>query len=142
MEVFTISTNKNELDVELIHDFISNSYWGMGRRLSQVKNCIDHSLNFGLYKDGEQIGYARVVTDYTIFACLYDVFVVERERGKGYGGVLLDHIMGHPELTAIENWKLTTADAHGLYKKYGFETIREPWRIMERVSKAPQIGQQ
>lgn len=132
MQKVVISTERDKLDFKLIHDFISNSYWGKGRSMQAVRKSIDNSLNFGIYKDGKQIGYARVLTDYTVLAYLMDVFIVESERGKGYSKRLLNEIMAYPELKNISSWKLATLDAHGLYKRYGFEIMKNSERYMER----------
>ena len=135
MEKITIDTEKDRLDAQFITDFISNSYWGKGRTIEQTQKCIENSMNFGVYIDNEQIGYARVITDYTVFAYLSDVFIIEKERGKGYSKTLIDYIVNHPKLKHIEKWKLDTADAHGLYHKYGFRAIEDPKRMMERKLK-------
>lgn len=131
-DVIIISTEKNDLNLQLIHEFIATSYWGAGRTFDNTKKCINYSLNFGVYKNGQQIGYARVVTDYTLFAYLLDVFIMKSEQGKGYSKKLMNHIMTHPQLKDIQNWKLTTLDAHGLYEKYGFRILDNPRMIMER----------
>ena len=127
-----ISTKKSDLDIQFIHAFISNSYWGKGRTLEETKKCIENSLNFGMFSNGKQIGYARVVTDFTIFAYILDVFIVENERGKGFSILIMNDIMNHPELTNVKTWKLATSDAHGLHKKYGFDSIINPENLMER----------
>ncbi|MDC6390636.1 GNAT family N-acetyltransferase [Maribacter sp. PR1] len=135
MKAITIDTTKNKLDARLITDFIANSYWGKGRTIEQTENSIENSINFGVYMNNEQIGYARVITDYTIFAYLSDVFIIEKERGKGYSKRLLNYIVNHPQLKHVEKWKLDTADAHGLYQKFGFKEIENPKRMMERKTK-------
>lgn len=131
-ENILISTTPSKLNVRLINDFIATSYWGKGRTMEQTKKTIKNSLNFGVHKKGEQIGYARVVTDYAIFAYLADVFIIPAERGNGYSKELIEHIITHPKLKDIKNWKLATSDAHGLYQKYGFNVLENPQKIMER----------
>lgn len=135
MKKVTIHTDVHKLNIALIHDFISHSYWGKGRTIEQTRKSIANSLNFGIYLDDEQIGYARVVTDFTIFAYLLDVFIIEQERGKGYSKNLMDYIMMYPKLQDVKSWKLATADAHGLYEKYGFVRVEDPGKIMERNEK-------
>lgn len=132
MKELIINTDKNQLNVQLITDFISETYWGKGRTLQQVQKIIANSLNFGVYLEGRQIGYARVVTDFTIIAYLMDVFIIESERGKGYSKKLLEYILNHPKLQQVEHWKLNTKDAHGLYQKFGFKEVSDPKKTMER----------
>lgn len=127
-----ISTKKSDLDIPFINDFISNSYWGRGRTIQETKICVENSLNFGMYSDGKQIGYARVVTDFAIFAYILDVFIIENERGKGFSIQIMNEIMNHTQLKNVKTWKLATSDAHGLYKKYGFNSIGKPENLMER----------
>ena len=127
-----ISTKKSDLDIKFINAFISNSYWGKGRTIEETKKCIENSLNFGMFSNGKQIGYARVVTDFTIFAYILDVFIMENERGKGFSISIMNDIMNHPKLKNLKTWKLATSDAHGLYKKYGFDSIINPENLMER----------
>ncbi len=131
MDHIKVSSEKNKLNVKLIHDFISNSYWGKERNLEQTKKCIQNSLNFGIYINGVQIGYARVVTDYTLFAYLMDLFIIESERGKKYSIRLMNEIINHPELKNVNSWKLKSIGAQDLYRKYGFLTLEEPERMME-----------
>lgn len=130
---YVISTDKAKLDVPAIHDFISNrSYWGKDRTMETVQKTIDNSFCFGVYdKAGKLVGYARVVTDFTIFAYLMDVFILEEYRSLGLGKHLIHHIMNHPDLKDIRFWRLDTKDAHGLYGKYGFKEPEFPQAIME-----------
>ena len=128
------STDKSLLDVEMIHRYLANeSYWATGRSLEQVLRSVKHSLCFGIYRNEEQLGFARVVTDFTIYAYLMDVFVLESERGKGLGKFLMRCIMSHPELDMIKRWMLGTEDAHGLYKQFGFKELSKVQNHMERV---------
>lgn len=131
---YTISTNNDRLSIQLIHDFISNqSYWGQGRRIESVQRALENSLNFGLYKKNQQIGFARVVTDYCTFAWLADVFVIDEYRGQGLSKWLMEVIMSHPQLAGMRRWVLATRDAHGLYKQFGFVEMLQPERWMERL---------
>jgi GNAT superfamily N-acetyltransferase len=130
---YLISTDQARLDVEAIHDYLSNSsYWALGRSLEAVRRSIEHSLAFGLYKDERLIGFARVITDYATFAWLADVFVLEEFRGRGLGKWLVDVIITHPELQGFRRWVLATKDAHELYRPYGFNELNKPERWMER----------
>lgn len=128
-----VSSEKERLNVAFIHQFISGSYWAKGRTIDEVKICIDNSINFGIYADGEQIGYARVVTDYFQFAYLMDVFIDNGFRGKDYSKILLQHIFDHEALCKIKVWRLATTDAHGLYRQFGFTPLSKPENMMERI---------
>jgi GNAT superfamily N-acetyltransferase len=130
---YTISTDATHLDVDLIYDFLStDSYWAKGRTRAAVERSITHSLSFGLYRQEQQVGFARVVTDYATFAYLADVFVLETERGRGLGKWLIATIVEHPELRGLRRWLLATRDAHGLYQQAGFTLLAHPERWMER----------
>lgn len=129
---YTISTDRDRLDLTLIHSFLTQSYWARGRSLDQVQRSIDHSLPFGLYRDTEQLGFARVISDITTYAYLADVFIVESHRGQGLGQALVQAILAHPELQGLRRWCLGTDDAHGFYSKFGFGPVRYPHRQLER----------
>ena len=132
---YTISTENHRLNIPLIHNFISNqSYWGQGRKIEIVQLALNNSLNFGLYKNGEQIGFARVVTDYCTFAWLADVFIIDGFRGEGLSKWLMEVIMSHPRLINMRRWVLATKDAHGLYAQFGFGPMAQPERWMERFN--------
>lgn len=133
MNTITISTDKNLLDINFIHAFISNTYWAKGRTLAEVQTCIDNSLNFGIYLNNQQIGYARVVTDYVAFAYLMDVFITEQYQKQGYSTQLMEFILNCPELKSIKVWRLATTDAHYLYQKFGFTALKSPEKMMERI---------
>lgn len=130
---YTISTDDALLDLPIIHDFITNqSYWGQGRKIETVRRSLDNSLNFGLYKNDRQIGFARVVTDFATFAWVADVFILEGHRGLGLSKWLMETILAHPELQQFRRWVLATKDAHELYRRFGFRELKRPERWMER----------
>jgi GNAT superfamily N-acetyltransferase len=130
---YAISTNRARLDFTVIHRFISEeSYWGQGRSIEVVRRSVENSLPFGVYHEGEQVGFARVVTDYATFAWLADVFVLEGHRGRGLSKWLMEVILSHPELQGFRRWVLATKDAHELYRKFGFIDLHRPERWMER----------
>lgn len=131
---YVISTERARLDMNLIHDFLTNSsYWAVGRSLETVRRSIEHSLSFGLYDENDrQVGFARVVTDYATFAWVADVFVLEEARGRGLGAWLMEVILAHPELQGFRRWSLATKDAHELYRRFGFSELKRPERWMER----------
>lgn len=121
----------------MIHDYLSKrSYWAQNRSLEKVKKSIEHSLCFGIYnKENKQIGFARVVTDYAVFAWILDLFILEDYQGKGGGKMLMKAIMETPELQDLHRWGLGTRDAHGLYKQFGFEELLRPDVLMEIVNR-------
>ena len=130
---FTISTDRARLDLEAIHRFLSTeSYWAAGRSIETVRRSIENSLPFGIYRGDEQVGFARVVTDYATFAWLADVFVLSEYRGRGLAKWLVEVIMAHAELQGFRRWVLATKDAHGLYAQFGFAELKRPERWMER----------
>jgi len=129
---FTISPDRQRLNLELIHNFLTRSYWASGRELAIVKKSIDNSFPFGVYWRKQQIGFARVITDYATLAYLSDVFIVESFRGQGLGKWLVKTVISHPELQGLGKWSLGTADAHELYRKFGFAEVKYPDRQMEK----------
>ena len=127
-----ISTDKTLLDRAFIHRFLSErSYWAKGRPVETVNRSIEHSLCFGIYRAGGQMGFARVVTDHATFAWLADVFVDEPHRGQGLGKKLVAAILAHPELQDLRRFLLGTSDAHGLYAQFGFVPLKQVERFME-----------
>ncbi|HKI88378.1 MAG TPA: GNAT family N-acetyltransferase [Draconibacterium sp.] len=131
-----ISTDKSRLDIQLIHKFLAEkSYWANGRSIDTVKRSIDNSLCFGVYLEGKQIGFARVVSDFAVFAWLLDVFILPKQRGKGYGKKLMAIIMAHDQLQNLQRWGLGTDDAHGLYAQFGFTPLQKPQNMMEIKNK-------
>ncbi len=132
---YTISTDPSRLDVDLIHRFLSEeSYWARGRAREMVERSIENSMNFGAFRGDEQVGFARVVTDKATFAWLADVFVLPEHRGRGLGKRLVAEALGHPELESVYRWTLGTADAHELYRGFGFDELKESSRFMARES--------
>lgn len=133
---FLISTNKAKLDVGAIHDYLSNtSYWAQGRPVEVVRKSIQNSLCFGVYHGSQQIGFARVVTDYATFAWLCDLFILEPHRGLGLGKWLVECITRHPDLQTLRRMMLATRDAHELYRAYaGFTPLAHPDMMMERFN--------
>ncbi len=121
---YFLSTDKYLLQIDSIHNFLSTqSYWANDVPKSIVKKSILNSLCFGIYQNNIQIGFARIVTDYSTFAYLCDVYVVDEHRGKGLSKWLMEKIMKHPDLQNLRRFTLGTRDAHELYRKFGF---REP----------------
>ena len=132
IENYRISSDQNDLDIESIHKFISNSYWAKGIPLEILTRAISNSLCFGVFdKKRRQVGFARMVTDSATYAYLADVYILEAHRGKGLSKMLMEKIMSHPDLQGLRRMTLATADAHGLYKKYGFSELSNPEIFME-----------
>ncbi|MEW5675742.1 GNAT family N-acetyltransferase [Flavobacterium enshiense] len=131
-ELYEISTDKSKIDAIAVHDFLSNhSYWCKDIPLTTVKTSIENSLCFGVYDNDKQIGFARVITDYATIAYLGDVYILSSYRGKGLSKKLMKTIMSHPDLQGLRRWILLTADAHELYKQFGWKEIQRPERYME-----------
>ena len=128
---YSISTDKGRLDVAMIHGFLTMSYWAAGVPMEVVKRSIEHSLAFGVFKEDQQVGFARIITDYATFAYLGDVFILEPFRGRGLSKWLMEVIVGHPDLQGLRRWVLLTRDAHGLYRQVGFTEPSRPERYME-----------
>jgi len=136
---YTISTDKQRLDLALVHRYLSqSSYWAQGRPREVVAKSIESSLCFGAYtSDGRQVGFARVVTDRATIAWLCDVFVLEEHRGRGLGKRLVEAVVSHPDLRHLRRILLATSDAHGLYRGYGgFAPLSHPERWMEKLAPA------
>lgn len=128
---FLITDDRARLDVEFIHHFLSRTYWAKDIPIDVVRKSIEGSLCFGIFHKKESVGFARVVTDRATFAYLADVFVIETYRGQALGKWLMACIMEHPELQGLRRWILATADAHELYKQYGFIPLNNPEIYME-----------
>ncbi|CAE6516413.1 MAG TPA: N-acetyltransferase [Nitrosomonas nitrosa] len=129
---FTVTDNREDLDIEVIHGFLCReSYWAEHIPRATVEKAITHSLCFGLYHAGKQIGFARAVSDHATFAYLADVFVLSDYRGRGLGKWLVSCILIHPELQGLRRWMLATLDAHGLYEQNGFVPLRHPEWFLE-----------
>jgi GNAT superfamily N-acetyltransferase len=130
---YTISNDPARLDVDAIHAYLTTSYWAGGIPRATVARSLRHSTGYGLYdRDGAQVGFTRVITDWTTFAYLCDVYVLEAHRGRGLALWLVETVMAHPELQGIRRFSLTTRDAHGLYEKVGF-TRSEFGRFMDKT---------
>jgi N-acetylglutamate synthase-like GNAT family acetyltransferase len=132
---FLISTDRSKLDVEVIHKFLTRAYWAAGIPRATVVRAIENSLCFGVYDGAEQVGFARVISDFATYAYVADVFILEPYRERGLGKELMASIMAHPELQGLRRWSLGTRDAQGLYAQFGFEpVVNTPSRtVMEIV---------
>jgi GNAT superfamily N-acetyltransferase len=129
---FLITTDRERLNLDMIHAFLTNSYWAKGIPREVVARSIEHSLCFGMYdENGNQMGFARVITDYATIAYLGDVFLLESHRGLGLSKWLMECIVQHPALQNLRRWILLTRDAHNLYSKFGFTPLKSPDSYME-----------
>ncbi len=128
---FLVSTDPARLDAPAIHAYLRISYWAEEIPLDVVRRSLEHSLCFGLYEGSRQIGLARVISDYTTFAYLCDVYVLPERQGQGLGKWLMECVMSHPSLQGLRRLMLATSDAHGLYRRFGFTEPAAPDRLME-----------
>jgi len=133
-EGYVISTDPRRLDLAAIHQFLAEeSYWARGIERAVVEKAVAHSLCFGLYGDGRQIGLARVITDCATYGYLNDVFVLAPYRGQGLGQWLLECVLAHPDLAGVRRFGLTTRDGQALYARFGWTALHYPERHMERL---------
>lgn len=134
---FTISTDPTKLDLDAIAEMLTRAYWASGRPRERTERAIKNSLVFGLYAGDKQIGLARVVSDYAVFAYLCDVFIHEDYRSHGLGKWLIETVMTHPDLQGLRRWTLATSDAHGLYRQFGWNDLQNPDKWMEILRPFP-----
>jgi GNAT superfamily N-acetyltransferase len=130
-DLYSISCDRDKLDLGTVHGFLSTSYWSPGLPIEVLRRAIAGSLCFGLYHGNAQVGFARVVTDKATFAYLCDVFVLEEHRGKKLGRWLMESVASHPDLQGLRRFVLVTRDAHGLYEQFGFRPLSRPEGYME-----------
>jgi N-acetylglutamate synthase-like GNAT family acetyltransferase len=133
---YNINTDKNKMDIDFIHAFLTSSYWAEGISKEIISKSIEGSLCFGVFSDEKQIGFARMITDSATFAYLADVFIDEAHRGKGLSKWLMEVILSHPDLQGLRRLMLATRDAHGLYAQFGFTPLTDPERLMQIVNPA------
>ncbi|MBL0141056.1 MAG: GNAT family N-acetyltransferase [Betaproteobacteria bacterium] len=131
MPPYELLTGYENMDVNAIHAFLSKTYWSPEIPVQVVDRAARNSMCFGVRLNGEQVAFARVVTDKATFAYLADVYVLEEHRGKGVSRLLLDSVFQHPDLQGLRRFLLATRDAHGLYTRYGFTPLAKPSRMME-----------
>jgi GNAT superfamily N-acetyltransferase len=137
---FTISTEPARLDHDAIADMLKRSYWASGRPREKLDRALANSLVFGMYDGDKQIGVARIVSDYAVFAYLCDVFILEAYRGQGLGKWLMQTIHSHPDLQGLRRWTLVTRDAHTLYDQFGWKSLDNPSNWMEILIPNPGEG--
>ena len=137
VENLEFSAEKSRMDASLIQAFLSKTYWASGRTLEHVQRSIENSRCYGAFHDGKQIAFARVVTDCVAFAYLMDVFVLPDFRGQRVATRLLQYLLADPDLADIPVWQLKTSDAHPLYRRLGFEPIKDPENLMRLQRNLP-----
>lgn len=136
LENYCLSTDPERLDVDAIHHFLSTQAgWSLHIPRARVARAIQHSLCFGLYHAEEQVGFARVISDFSTIAYLGDVYITEAHQGKGLSKWMMENVMGHPDLQGLRRWILLTGDAHGLYRQYGWTELADPGKWMELHNK-------
>ena len=128
---YSISTDPARLDFHAVHAYLTEAYWARGRAYETVVRAVQHSLCFGLYDGDAQIGFARVITDYTLFSYLCDVYILDGHQGQGLGVWLIRTVLEHPELQSVRRWTLATSDAHGFYARFGFAAMANTDKYME-----------
>jgi len=129
---YLLSTDRERVQVDAVHAYLTRSYWSAGIPVEVVERGVRNSLCFGIYHDGAQVGFARIISDLATFAYLADVYVLEEHRGQGLSVWLMDFIIRHPDLQGLRRWMLATQDAHGLYRKFGWTDLASPERWMQR----------
>jgi N-acetylglutamate synthase-like GNAT family acetyltransferase len=129
---YILDTDKDKLDVDVIHPFLAQTYWSPNIPRAVVETAIAHSLCFGIYREGAQVGFARVITDKATFGYLADVFILPQHRGQGLSKWMMECILAHPDLQGLRRFMLATRDAHGLYAQFGFTPLDKPQNLMQR----------
>ncbi len=128
---YRVTFNSNELAIEEVIRLVHLTSWAKDRREDIIRRAFENSLNFGVFVSERQVGYCRVITDYATFGYLADVIIEPEHRGRGLSRRLMDAVMSHPTLQSLKRFCLLTTDAHGLYRKFGFENLEYPLNYME-----------
>lgn len=131
MDEIRITLNKNEMDINVVHQFLRNTYWSKGIPKTVVQSAIENSLCVGLMRNDQIIGFGRAITDYATFAYLADIYVEAPFRGKGYSELIVNALLDQCDSKGLRRILLATADAHGLYRKFGFANLAKPENFME-----------
>jgi GNAT superfamily N-acetyltransferase len=132
---FVISTDRERLDVNFIHEFLVTSPWAEDIPRAKVERALQTSFCFGVYADIRQVGFARVVTDFATFAYICDFFIAESHRGQGLAKWLISSILESPEIKPLQRTCIVTAEAHGLYRQMGFMSVQRPDAYLELVNR-------
>ncbi len=129
-----LDDSKSRLQLDRVHGWLASSYWSPGIERELVERAIAGSHCLGAYQDGEQLGFARTITDYATFAWIADVWIDDSVRGKGLGRQMVSWFVDHPQFAAIRRFALVTKDAHGVYEPLGFHPLIRPQNFMERLA--------
>ncbi len=136
---YEIDDDQARLDLDVVHGFVTGSYWAEGVPRDVVERSVANSLTLGLYDDQNQVGFTRAVTDRATFAWVCDVFVLPEHRGRGLGHWMIETLLAHPDLAGIRRFMLATADAHQVYADCGFTPIGDPSQHMEIRRRAREL---
>lgn len=133
---YRITTDKNEMNIDAIHDYLSRSYWAENIPKQVVAKAVENSLCFAVLASDQkgnekQVGFARLITDTATFAYLADVYILEEYQCKGLSKKMMEEIVKHPKLQGLRRIMLATRDAHGLYEKYGFTPLTDQKMFMQ-----------
>ena len=131
--MISVSADKNKLDIPFILSELKQVSWLAPKTQDEVQIVIDASFCFGIYLNDKLIGFCRVITDYVVFAYVMDVFITAEQRGKGYASQLIKKMLLDPKLKDVKLWRLATSEAHFLYKKFGFDSLAHPNKMMEKI---------
>jgi N-acetylglutamate synthase-like GNAT family acetyltransferase len=131
--MISVSSDKNKLDIPFILRELKQVSWLAPKTQEEVQTVIDASFCFGIYLNDKQIGFCRVITDYVVFSYVMDVFITAEQRGKGYASELIKAMLLDSKLKDVKLWRLATSDAHFLYKKFGFDSLAHPNKMMEKI---------
>ncbi len=137
---YTLSSRRERMDAAAVHAYLTRSYWSTGIPRAAVERAMAHSLCFGIFHGAEQVAFSRVLTDHTTYGYLADVYVLEPHRGQGLSKWMMEGVLAHPALQGLRKFMLSTRDAHGLYRRFGFEPAAKPGNVMERVRPNPYGG--
>lgn len=138
---YELTDDQSLIDPLAAHAYLSRSYWSPGIALETVQRAIANSLCVAVFHQGEQVAFARVITDHATFAWLADVHVLEPHRGLGLSKAMVAHLLAHPQLQGLRRWALSTLDAHEVYRPFGWAEPAFPERLMERMAANAQRGQ-
>lgn len=130
---YTLTDDQAQIDVSATHAYLTRSYWSPGIPLETVARALANSFCVAVRHDGQQVAFARVITDHATFGWLADVYVLEDHRGLGLSKAMVAALHNHPRLQGLRRWGLHTLDAHGLYQQFGWGGSATPERMMERV---------
>jgi len=128
---YRLSLDREEMNIMLIHKFLTNSYWAKGVSMSVLEKAFSNSFCFGLFDNNQQVSFGRFITDRATYAYLADVFVLPEYQGRGLAKMMMKQVLKHPDLIGLRRIMLATRDAHGLYEKLGFEMLSDPSVFMQ-----------